>query len=69
MAFSYDEGRIVFGQPETGLMSRDPVCGMDVEVARAAASVDHEGRTHYFCTLQCKEDFTRQPATYLGSDR
>ena len=70
MEISYDDGRITFGERrETGLLARDPVCGMDVEIARAAASTDHEARTYYFCSLQCKEDFERQPAKYIGDDR
>jgi YHS domain-containing protein len=69
MEISYDDGRITFGdRRETGLLARDPVCGMDVEIARAGASTDYEGRTYYFCSLQCKEDFERQPAMYVGAD-
>jgi YHS domain-containing protein len=48
------------------LMTKDPVCGMDVEIARAAASSDYEGKTFYFCSLQCKEDFERQPDAYMN---
>ena len=69
MEFSYDDGRIVFGRRETGLLAKDPVCGMDVEIARAAASTDLEGRTFYFCSLQCKQDFDRQPERYAGEER
>ncbi len=67
METSYDDGRVVFGdRRETALLAKDPVCGMDVEIARAAASTDHEGRTYYFCSLQCKDDFDRQPDQHLG---
>jgi YHS domain-containing protein len=67
---SYDDGRITFAdRRETGLLARDPVCGMDVEIARAAASVDHDSRTYYFCSLQCKHDFELQPELYTGKDR
>jgi P-type Cu+ transporter len=70
MDISYDDGRITFeDNRETGLLARDPVCGMDVEIARAAASTDHEARTYYFCSLQCKQDFERQPELYVGRDR
>jgi len=70
MEISYDDGRIVFGdRRETGLLARDPVCAMDVEIARAAASADYEGRTYYFCSLHCKEDFDRQPELYLGKEK
>jgi Cu+-exporting ATPase len=70
METSYDDGRITFGdRRETGLLARDPVCGMDVEIARAAASTDYEARTYYFCSLQCKQDFERQPEMYAGHER
>lgn len=39
---------------------KDPVCGMEVNVAEAtAASLSHarEGGTHYFCSRPCKEQF------------
>jgi YHS domain-containing protein len=70
MEISYDDGRITFGdRRETGLIARDPVCGMDVEIARAPATVDYEGRTYYFCSVQCKQDFERQPQMYIGKER
>jgi P-type Cu+ transporter len=70
MEISYDDGRITFGdRRETALMARDPVCGMDVEIARAAADADYEGRKYYFCSIQCKQDFERQPQMYVGSER
>jgi YHS domain-containing protein len=70
METSYDDGRITFGdRRETALMARDPVCGMDVEIARAPASTDYEGRTYYFCSIQCKQDFERQPQMYVGRER
>jgi YHS domain-containing protein len=69
MEISYDDGRIVFGdRRETALLAKDPVCGTDVEVARAPASTDYEGRTFYFCSLQCKDDFDRQPQEYLSRE-
>jgi YHS domain-containing protein len=69
MDTSYDDGRITFGdRRETALIARDPVCGMDVEIARAPASTDYDGRTYYFCSIQCKQDFERQPQMYVGRE-
>ena len=45
---------------------KDPVCGMDVVPATAAGSVDHDGRTYYFCSRHCVEKFRADPARYLG---
>ena len=36
----------------------DPVCGMTVDPARAAGSVDHRGQTYYFCSKGCVAKFT-----------
>ena len=44
----------------------DPVCGMTVDPARAAGSVDHAGRTYYFCGPRCVERFRAEPEKYVG---
>ena len=44
----------------------DPVCGMSVDPARAAASVEHEGRTYYFCSKGCAATFTADPRHYAS---
>ena len=43
----------------------DPVCGMTVDPARAAGTVDHAGRTYYFCSRGCAEKFRADPQRYL----
>jgi len=45
---------------------KDPVCGMEIETATAAAHTDHAGNTYYFCGTACKEKFDQNPAQYLG---
>ena len=42
----------------------DPVCGMDVFPATAAATVTHDGNTYYFCSTQCAERFREAPERY-----
>jgi len=37
--------------------ARDPVCGMQVEVAHAPATRDDAGVRHYFCSDRCAEQF------------
>jgi Cu+-exporting ATPase len=44
---------------------KDPVCGMDVVPTTAAGSVDHEGRTYYFCSRHCIAKFHADPVRYL----
>ena len=46
-------------------MAKDPVCGMEVDPAKAAATSSYEGATYYFCSRSCKEDFDREPEKYL----
>ena len=45
----------------------DPVCGMTVDPTTAAASVEHEGRTYYFCAKGCAKSFTADPGKYANA--
>ena len=42
-------------------LNTDPVCGMTVDPAKAAATVDHNGRTYYFCCKGCAAKFSADP--------
>jgi YHS domain-containing protein len=44
---------------------RDPVCGMMVNPANAAATTQHDGETYYFCSTECREAFDQNPEKYL----
>ena len=44
---------------------RDPVCGMDVTYDSAQARSDYNGQTYYFCALDGKEAFDRDPEKYV----
>jgi Cu(I)/Ag(I) efflux system membrane fusion protein len=46
---------------------KDPICGMDVDQARAKAdgkTTTYKGSTFYFCSDQCKKTFDSNPAKY-----
>lgn len=45
---------------------QDPVCGMWVDPAKAAAHEVHEGKTYYFCSESCRDEFREDPARYAG---
>lgn len=45
-------------------LKADPVCGMDVEVARTAIRIEHDGQTYYFCCAHCRETFAAAPRRY-----
>uniref|UniRef100_Q47DR9 YHS protein n=1 Tax=Dechloromonas aromatica (strain RCB) TaxID=159087 RepID=Q47DR9_DECAR len=49
--------------------SRDPVCGMNVEVAQSSLFSTHRGIVYHFCSAQCLERFNDIPALYTGSQR
>jgi P-type Cu+ transporter len=44
----------------------DPVCGMTVDPATAAASSTYRGSTYYFCNPGCKTKFDADPERYLA---
>ena len=44
----------------------DPVCGMKVDEAKAAARFDYEGTTYFFCHPGCQQKFSVNPQTYLN---
>src|SRR5712664_2176221 len=46
-------------------MERDPVCGMSVDPSKAAAKVEHGGKTYYFCAPGCAKRFQQAPEKYL----
>jgi len=45
----------------------DPVCGMSVDPATAAASVEHQGRTYHFCGKGCAKSFKADPGKYTNT--
>lgn len=42
----------------------DPVCGMNINPATAAASREHDGATLYFCSTGCADTFDADPHRY-----
>ena len=50
-------------QPQT---VKDPVCGMDVDPARAAGSHTHEGKRYHFCSIHCWGRFRANADRYLA---
>ncbi len=46
----------------------DPVCGMEVDAAKAAVSEEHRGTRYFFCSRGCAAKFRSDPERYLQSD-
>ena len=46
-------------------LAKDPVCGMTVDPVHAAGSVEHAGKTYFFCSQHCEQRFRANPNDYL----
>jgi len=44
---------------------KDPVCGMEVDPAKAAGTSEYQGTTYYFCAKSCKTKFDANPKQYV----
>jgi Cu+-exporting ATPase len=45
-------------------MTKDPVCGMQIDEEQAASKIDYKGETYYFCSAGCKQKFEASPQQY-----
>lgn len=52
-------------EPSAVATERDPVCGMFVDPKTAPKS-DFEGQTFYFCSLEDKAKFDKDPGNYAS---
>lgn len=50
-------------------MHKDPVCNMNVDEKKAAATSEYKGKTYFFCAKVCKERFDREPEKYLSKEK
>ncbi len=50
-------------------MAIDPVCKMEVEEGKAAATSEHKGKKYYFCAVGCKQAFDQNPEKYLAGEK
>ena len=64
--FNKEPEKFINGVKEWG-KTTDPVCGMLIDIADAAAMSIHKGRFIYFCNSACKEKFDADPEKYLKS--
>ncbi len=49
-------------------MAIDPVCGMEVDDQTTQDRATYEGRTYYFCSADCRDEFQASPEDYLGGE-
>jgi len=45
-------------------MEQDLVCGVEIDPEQATARTDFEGRTYYFCSQDCYQEFMQSPEQY-----
>lgn len=50
---------------DIGRLVLDPVCQMSVEAEHAAAMLDHDGVTYYFCSRGCMREFQESPEAFV----
>ncbi len=46
----------------------DPVCGMSVAITSSARSLEHGGKTYYFCSQKCQTSFEADPWFYASGN-
>ena len=64
--FNKEPEKFINGVKKWG-KATDPVCGMQIDIADAAAMSIHKGRFIYFCNRSCKEKFDADPIKYQKS--
>ena len=50
-----------------GPREKDPVCGMTVDPAKAAAKQELRGTTYYFCSRGCAAQFAKEPEKFFAA--
>ena len=48
-------------------MTKDPVCGKQVDESKAPATSSHQGKKYSFCGQECKNKFDQHPQQYAQS--
>jgi Cu+-exporting ATPase len=46
-------------------ITRDPVCGMEVDPHADKPTHEHDGRTYHFCAARCRDRFVAAPLDYI----
>ena len=46
-------------------MTKDPVCGMELDEQQAVASLNYQGQQFYFCSTSCQHLFEQNPQHYI----
>lgn len=47
-------------------MAVDPICGMEVDPQSAEYKSEYRGKTYYFCSFGCKQQFDLEPEAHVN---
>ncbi len=47
---------------------KDPVCGMLLTSQEAQVTLEHKGKTYYFCSQSCANTFKKEPQKYTENN-
>ncbi len=47
-------------------VTKDPVCGMELNQENTAERSEYAGKTFYFCSDQCRNKFDQNPSEYVS---
>jgi uncharacterized protein (TIGR00725 family) len=61
---SLGDGTASTANKEEATMVWDPVCMMEVDPREAAGMAEYQGRTYYFCSDECHEEFAKNPERF-----
>jgi YHS domain-containing protein len=50
-------------------MAADPVCDMEVDEKKAAATYEYKGKIYYFCAVGCKDKFVKNPERFVKEEK
>lgn len=50
------------------VMTKDPVCGMQVNESHAKGRSDYKGQIFHFCSEHCKQKFDQSPERYMNKN-
>ena len=48
-------------------MTKDPVCGMNVDENNAKAQTEYNGKKYSFCSENCRREFEQNPEQYTSA--
>jgi Cu+-exporting ATPase len=50
-------------------LAKDPVCNMNVDEKKAAATSVYKGVTYYFCSKGCKDKFDKDTEKFITKEK